>query len=283
MSSFIKLNRLSKHYGDNVVLESLSCEVSEGEFITLVGASGCGKSTFLKMLLGTESASSGQLLMAGIPIEQEPSPERGIVFQRYSVFPHLNVRENVALGVEFDESAWFGRLFGQKRRNALAKANELLEAVGLAQAVNKYPHELSGGMQQRLAIAQALIKRPKILLLDEPFGALDPGIRKDMHELVLGLWHKYRLTIFMVTHDIHEGFELGTRLWVFDKVRNDPHAPERFGSTITYDLSLESASKKARLKALEEISARISASNEPSAPEVERVNRNHRPEYQTNE
>jgi NitT/TauT family transport system ATP-binding protein len=269
MSTFIELKRLSKHYGDNVVLENLSCAVSEGEFITLVGASGCGKSTFLKMLLGTETASSGELLMAGIPIEQEPSPERGIVFQKYSVFPHLRVRENVALGVEFEESTWLGRLYGQKRKNALAKADELLEAVGLTQARSKYPHELSGGMQQRLAIAQALIKRPKILLLDEPFGALDPGIRKDMHELVLGLWHKYRLTIFMVTHDIHEGFHLGTRLWVFDKVRNDPHAPERFGSTITYDLSLDSANKKARIEALDEISARLSASTEPSVPNAE--------------
>lgn len=274
MSPFIRLKRLSKHYGDHVVLENLSCEVTEGEFITLVGASGCGKSTFLKMLLGTETASSGQLLMGGVPIEQEPSPERGIVFQRYSVFPHLNVRENVALGVEFEESAWLGRLFGQKRRNALGKADELLDAVGLSQARNKYPHELSGGMQQRLAIAQALIKKPKILLLDEPFGALDPGIRKDMHELVLGLWRKYGLTIFMVTHDIHEGFQLGTRLWVFDKVRNDPHAPERFGSTIKYDLSLESADKKARIKALDEVSTRISGNNEPFVAVSERVTAN---------
>ena len=91
-------------------------------------------------------------------------------------------------------------------------------------------------MQQRLAIAQALIKHPKVLLLDEPFGALDPGIRKDMHKLVLDLWQKYNLTIFMVTHDLEEGFYLGTRLWVFDKTRHDPHAPNRFGSTITFDL-----------------------------------------------
>lgn len=238
MSAFIKLNRLSKSYGDNVVLENLSCDVSEGEFVTLVGASGCGKSTFLKMLLGTEIASSGELLMSGEPIEQEPSPDRGIVFQKYSVFPHLNVRENVALGMEFEESSWLGRLFGQRRRAAFEKADELLEAVGLKQASDQYPHELSGGMQQRLALAQALIKKPKILLLDEPFGALDPGIRKDMHQLVLGLWREYQLTVFMVTHDLQEGFHLGTRLWVFDKVRHDPHAPNRFGSTITYDLTL---------------------------------------------
>ncbi|MGA0935492.1 MAG: ABC transporter ATP-binding protein [Pseudohongiellaceae bacterium] len=265
MNAFIRLNRLSKHYGANVVLEDLNCEVAEGEFVTLVGASGCGKSTFLKMLLGTESPSSGELLMDGKAIEQEPSPDRGIVFQKYSVFPHLNVRENVALGVEFEESAALGRLFGQRRKAALEKADDLLEAVGLKQALTKYPHELSGGMQQRLAIAQALLKRPKILLLDEPFGALDPGIRKDMHELVLGLWRKYKLTIFMVTHDIDEGFHLGTRLWVFDKVRHDPHAPERYGSTITYDLILESKDKTAKIAALDEISDRLKTAEQVAA------------------
>lgn len=259
MSAFIELNRLSKHYGDNVVLENLSCKVSEGEFVTLVGASGCGKSTFLRLLLGTEIASSGQLLMAGKPIEKEPSAERGIVFQKYSVFPHLNVRENVALGVEFSESAWLGRLFGRRREAALAQAEELLTSVGLEQALNKYPHELSGGMQQRLALAQALIKKPKILLLDEPFGALDPGIRKDMHELVLGLWREYGLTIFMVTHDLKEGFHLGSRLWVFDKVRHDPHAPDRFGSTITYDLSLRALDATMDTEKLNEISTKLSA------------------------
>ena len=262
MSAFIELRRLSKHYGDNVVLENLNCEVREGEFVTLVGASGCGKSTFLKMLLGTEAASSGQLLMADEPIAQEPSAERGIVFQKYSVFPHLNVRENVALGIEFDESSALGRLFGQQRQAALTKADELLEAVGLGQSLKKYPHELSGGMQQRLALAQALIKKPKILLLDEPFGALDPGIRKDMHELVLGLWREYKLTIFMVTHDLQEGFHLGTRLWVFDKIRHDPHATERFGSTITYDLTLrgdEAIPNNVNSKEMDEINTLLTA------------------------
>ncbi len=239
MNSFIELNKVTKHYGDNVVLENLSCNVAEGEFVTLVGASGCGKSTFLKLLLGTEGANSGELLMAGKPIVQEPSKERGIVFQKYSVFPHLSVRENVAIGTEFEEGKWWGRLFGEARKRAFKQADELLTAVGLEHALNKYPNELSGGMQQRLALAQALIKKPRVLLLDEPFGALDPGIRKDMHELVLGLWRDYGLTVFMVTHDLKEGFQLGTRLWVFDKMRHDPHAPERFGATITYDLHLD--------------------------------------------
>jgi NitT/TauT family transport system ATP-binding protein len=233
--SFIQAIRLGKAYGDNIVLEDISTQVEAGEFITLVGTSGCGKSTFLKMLLGTETASSGALLMEGQPIEQEPSPDRGIVFQKYSVFPHLSVLDNVAIGLEFSKS-FMGKLWGTSRKQARDEARTWLEAVGLSHALEKYPHELSGGMQQRLAIAQALIKRPKVLLLDEPFGALDPGIRKDMHKLILDLWQKYKLTVFMVTHDIDEGFYLGTRLWVFDKTRHDPHAPTRFGATITYDL-----------------------------------------------
>lgn len=258
MSAFIELDKISKHYGNNIVLENLRASVSAGEFVTLVGASGCGKSTFLRLLLGTEGTSTGALLMDGTPIFQEPSAERGIVFQKYSVFPHLSVRENVALGLEFAGNVWLGRLFGQKRKEALQKADELLEAVGLTHALKQYPHELSGGMQQRLALAQALIKRPKVLLLDEPFGALDPGIRKDMHELVLGLWQAYDLTVFMVTHDLKEGFQLGSRLWVFDKVRHDPHAPNRFGSTITYDLHLKSRDPSQHAEEIQAISAQLS-------------------------
>ncbi len=240
----IELKELSKHYGEHVVLEKLNAKVNEGEFVTLVGASGCGKSTFLKMLLGTEAPSKGRLLLNGEPIENEPSEDRGIVFQKYSVFPHLTVRQNVAIGREFEQSPILGRLFGKRRKQALKEADEWLEAVGLTQAKHKYPHELSGGMQQRLAIAQALIKQPKVLLLDEPFGALDPGIRKDMHKLVLDLWKTYKLTVFMVTHDIHEGFYLGTRLWVFDKTKIDPDAPDRYGSTITFDLPVGKVDKE---------------------------------------
>lgn len=231
----IEFRHVEKSYGDNLVLENINCQVKQGEFITMVGTSGCGKSTFLKMLLGTEFHTEGEVLLDGQPILAEPSPERGIVFQKYSVFPHLTVRDNVAISKEF-ESSIIGRLFGKKRKQALDEADQWLDAVSLLSAKDKYPHELSGGMQQRLAIAQALIQHPKVLLLDEPFGALDPGIRTDMHKLVLDLWQKYNLTIFMVTHDLEEGFYLGTRLWVFDKTRHDPHAPNRFGSTITFDL-----------------------------------------------
>jgi len=232
----IHADNIWKSYGDNVVLERINMKVEEGEFITLVGTSGCGKSTFLKMLLGIETATSGNLTLDGEPIPTEPGLDRGIVFQQYSVFPHLTVLQNLTIARAFEHSRVFARLFGAAKRSAIDEAKAMLEQVGLTAAQDRYPHELSGGMRQRLAIAQALIRKPRILLLDEPFGALDPGIRSDMHELVLSLWHKHKLTVFMVTHDIKEGFHLGTRLWVFDKVRHDPHAPSAFGASITYDL-----------------------------------------------
>lgn len=232
----IKAKNLWKKYGDNVVLERMNVSVNAGEFITMVGTSGCGKSTFLKMLLGMESPSSGELLLEGKPIPDEPDQSRGIVFQQYSVFPHLTVLQNVIIAREFEHSPLLGKLFGSRKRKVVEEAKALLESVGLTHALNRYPHELSGGMKQRLAIAQALIRQPRILLLDEPFGALDPGIRADMHQLILKLWREHQLTVFMVTHDLSEGFYLGTRLWVFDKLRRDNQAPNAYGASITYDL-----------------------------------------------
>ncbi|WP_060825191.1 ABC transporter ATP-binding protein [Sulfurospirillum cavolei] len=236
--SLITIKNLWKRYGDNVVLENLSLEIKEGEFCTLVGPSGCGKSTFLKMLLGEESPSKGLFLFEGKPFQSEPSVERGIVFQRYSLFSHLSVLENVMLGIELGKAPFLGKLFGRAKKEARAEAVAMLEAVGLGSVLHHYPSQLSGGMQQRLSIAQSLVKKPKLLLLDEPFGALDPGIRADMHALILDLWKKNNLTVVMVTHDLHEGFYLGTRVLVFDKVRNDPQAPNAFGAKITYDIPL---------------------------------------------
>ncbi|AXS83317.1 ABC transporter ATP-binding protein [Marinobacter sp. Arc7-DN-1] len=242
--SFITVNNLWKEYGDQVVLENLNLTVKQGEFCTLVGASGCGKSTFLKMLLGQETQTRGELLLEGEAFPGEPDRNRGIVFQRYSVFPHLTVRQNVLLGLELEQKPWLGKLFGSARREALERVDAMLESVGLTPSADKWPHELSGGMQQRLAIAQSLIMRPRVLLLDEPFGALDPGIRGDMHDLLLKLWRETGTTIFMVTHDLQEGFYLGTRLLVFDKIRNDPHDPQAFGATITYDLPIGQTDRK---------------------------------------
>jgi len=242
--SFLTVENVHKSYGDNLVLERLNKQVEQGEFISMVGASGCGKSTFLNMLLGKESPSKGKISLEGKPLIQEPDEDRGIVFQKYSVFPHLTVLQNVMIADEFSKAKLLGWTFGNAKEVIKNKAMAFIEAVGLSTAINKYPHELSGGMQQRLAIAQALMKSPKILLLDEPFGALDPGIRADMHELIRDIWQKNNLTIFMVTHDIKEGFELGSRLWVFDKIRHDPQAPNAYGAQITFDLSLKSENCK---------------------------------------
>lgn len=235
----LQLKNLEKHYGQQVVLERLNISVEQGEFVAIVGASGCGKTTFLNMLLGTEAPTKGQLLLDGEPIPDEPDAHRGVVFQRYSVFPHLTVLGNVMLAEEFSTARWLGRVWGRKRAAIRQRAQTMLAQVGLEHAQSKYPHQLSGGMQQRLALAQALMKQPRILLLDEPFGALDPGIRSEMHQLITQLWQQHGLTIFMITHDLKEGFSLASRLLVFDKLRHDPHAPEAWGATITYDLPLD--------------------------------------------
>jgi NitT/TauT family transport system ATP-binding protein len=235
----VTVKRLWKEYGDQVVLENVNLSIGDHEFVTIVGASGCGKTTFLKMLLGIETPSRGEFLIDGEPLPAEPGPDRGIVFQRYSLFPHLTVLENLLLGLDLRGAPLVGRLFGARRRAALEKAHALLDAIGLRQAAGKHPGQLSGGMQQRLSIAQSVICEPKILLLDEPFGALDPGITADMHELILALWNAHKMTIFMVTHDLKESFELGTRLLVFDKRRVDSQAPDRYGATITFNIPLK--------------------------------------------
>lgn len=232
----VEVEALWKSYGHKSVLEQIDLTIPNGSFVTMVGASGCGKSTFLRMLLGAENPSRGQIKLDGQPLSAEPGPDRGIVFQRYSVFPHLNCRDNVMLGLDFRQSRWRGRLTGKARQTAADKAQNMLDAVGLERASDLMPTSLSGGMQQRLAIAQALILEPRILLLDEPFGALDPGIRLDMHALVTKLWRETAMTIFMVTHDLSEAFKLGSRVLTFDKRRHDPHDPDAYGAHITYDL-----------------------------------------------
>ncbi len=236
--SAITVENVWVEYGDQIVLENLNLEVASGAFLAIVGPSGCGKSTFLRMVLGQERPTRGRMLIDGEPLPDEPGPDRGVVFQRYSVFPHLTVLGNVLLAYELGRSRVFGRLFGAARREARDKAEALIARVGLSAHRDKHPSALSGGMQQRLAIAQALAKNPKVLLLDEPFGALDPGTRAQMHALIKPLWAKLGMTVVMVTHDLKEAFSLGTRVVAFDKVRHDPQAPGRYGARVTYDLDL---------------------------------------------
>ena len=234
--SLVDVRNVWKRYPGKTVLENVRLQVDEHEFVTIVGASGCGKTTFLRMLLGEVEPCQGAIEIAGKRLVPEPRADRGVVFQRYSVFPHLTVLGNVLLGLEFAEARLLGRTFGRRRAHDVERAEAMLDRVGLLSSAASYPTELSGGMQQRLALAQTLITEPSILLLDEPFGALDPGIRADMHSLVRELHRELGLTVFMITHDISEGFSLGSRLLVFDKARLDPHEPDLYGATITFDL-----------------------------------------------
>ena len=238
MSALLSLRNVWVEYGDRIVLEKVDLDVAEGSFVSVVGPSGAGKSTFLRVVLGQEVPTQGTITLDGEPLARECGPDRGVVFQRYSVFPHLTVLQNTMFGLECTKAPLLARLFGSARKAAEAEAIAMLQSVGLGDSLHLYPSQMSGGMQQRLAIAQALIMRPRILLLDEPFGALDPGIRADMHVLIRKLWQDFGLTIIMVTHDIKEAFSLGTRVLALDKRRHDPHAPHRFGATAVYDLEL---------------------------------------------
>jgi len=236
--SELKVERVWKEYGDQIVLEDVSLTVASRAFVALVGPSGCGKSTFLRMLLGQEQPTKGKILLDGQPLPAEPGPDRGVVFQRYSVFPHLTVLGNVLLGKEFSAARYKAKLFGTARRNVIEEARQLIADVGLAGCEGKYPAQLSGGMQQRLALAQALIMKPKVLLLDEPFGALDPGIRAEIHTLMKRLWHETQMTVVMVTHDMREAFTLASRVVAFERRRDRPEEKERYGATITKDISI---------------------------------------------
>jgi ABC-type nitrate/sulfonate/bicarbonate transport system ATPase subunit len=178
-----------------------------GELITIVGPSGCGKSTLLRIIAGLKPhfpPTSGEVLVLNKPVK-EPGPDRGLVDQKYSLPPHLNVLENVAFGL---------KLRGVARSERMPKAAEWVKKVGLEGSEKKYPSELSGGMQQRVAIAATLILQPRILLMDEPFGALDPGIRLRMQELLIQLWNEQQSTVFLVTHSVEEAVYLGDRVYL---------------------------------------------------------------------
>ena len=230
--SFVTAENIFLSYGNRPILERVNISVEEGEFISIVGASGCGKSTFLRLLLAQERPTRGEIRVAGAEPAVEPGLDRGVVFQKYSVFPHMTIRDNIVAGESF-RSTW-GLFFGAERRAAEARA-ETLARIGLDHVADQYPATLSGGMQQRLAIGQALAAKPRILLLDEPFGALDPGTRLSMHDFLQDLRAETGMTVFMVTHDLAEGFKLGDRVLVFDKPRWDPDDPNAYGATITYD------------------------------------------------
>lgn len=213
----VQFRKVTKRYGAGAkaftAIEDISFTVEDrqdrGEFVAILGPSGCGKSTVLRLIAGLgpqHPASSGDVLVVGRPVAG-PGADRGMVFQDYTSFDHRTVEDNIAFGLECR---------GVPARERRELAREWISKVGLSVTsdAQKYPHELSGGMRQRVAIARSLVLRPRIILMDEPFGALDPATRLSMQDLIVGLWRELEATVFLVTHSIEEAVYLGDRAYV---------------------------------------------------------------------
>jgi NitT/TauT family transport system ATP-binding protein len=225
-------------------LKNISFQTHRREFLCIIGPSGCGKSTLVRILAGLETHSAGQVLLDGRPV-QGPGRERGMVFQGYTLFPWLTVKKNVMFGL---------RMNNVSRAEAAKQADEWLALIGLTKFADVYPHQLSGGMKQRVAIIRALVNHPRILLMDEPFSALDAQTRARMQAYLLEIWKKVDITIIFITHDLDEAIFLADRILVLSAHPGEvqelievplerPRRPEQFNST-------EFAAMKARLEAL---------------------------------
>ncbi|MHB2060116.1 ABC transporter ATP-binding protein [Pseudomonas monsensis] len=204
----VSLRNLNKHYGDFAAVDNISLDIKDGEFLTFLGSSGSGKSTTLSMLAGFETPSSGEILVNGQSLVNVPPHKRdiGMVFQRYSLFPHLSVRDNIAFPLAIRKLAAVER---DKRVDAM------LKLVQLEQFAHRRPSQLSGGQQQRVAIARALVYEPRILLMDEPLGALDKKLREDLQDELRQLHRRLGITIVYVTHDQEEAMRLSQRIAIF--------------------------------------------------------------------
>jgi NitT/TauT family transport system ATP-binding protein len=204
----LEIDRLGRKFesehGSHTALERISFKAHRREFVCFIGASGCGKSTLIRILAGLDSPTTGTVLLDGHEV-RGPGRDRGMVFQGYTLFPWRTVLENVTFGLE---------LGGTSRLQAANEAREWIELVGLTRFANAYPHQLSGGMKQRVAIARALANHPRILLMDEPFGALDAQTRAQMQAYLLQIWRQVDITILFVTHDLDEAIYLSDRIVV---------------------------------------------------------------------
>ena len=189
------------------VLDDIHCHVHDGRFVSIVGPSGCGKTTLLRVIAGLEEASAGNLLLDGNEISYD-TDRIGLVFQEYALFPWRTTLQNIELGLEMMDVP-------KKERHAAAM--DYIHSFGLADFENRYPHELSGGMQQRVAIARTLITDPRVVLMDEPFGSLDSQTRNNLQSFLLGLWQKQKVTIIFVTHNVDEAVFLSDQVLVFSK------------------------------------------------------------------
>jgi len=202
------LDSVCKRFGTGkhgqLVLDRISLAMHTGQFLALLGSSGSGKSTLMRLVAGLETPSSGSIHLDGLPV-RGPGSDRGMVFQKYSLYPWLTAAQNVAFGME---------LQGLERSEVRERTGFYLDVVGLADAARRLPRELSGGMQQRVAIARALAADPRVLLLDEPFGALDLQIRESMQEFLYGLWRRTGLSVLLITHDIDEALLLAQQVHI---------------------------------------------------------------------
>jgi nitrate/nitrite transport system ATP-binding protein len=206
--AFLRIDRVSKVYpspsGPVTILDDISLDVQEGEFVCVIGHSGCGKSTLLNMVSGFNTPTSGQVILSN-EVVTEPGPDRMMVFQNYCLLPWLTVYDNVYLAVD--------AVHGQKSESQKkAIVHEHLQMVGLMEAKDKRPTQISGGMKQRVAIARALSIQPQVLILDEPFGALDAITKEELQDELLAIWREHRVTVLMITHDIDEALYLADRL-----------------------------------------------------------------------
>lgn len=241
----LEIRNVSHRFGDFPVLDRINLKIWPGQIVAIVGPSGCGKSTLLKAILGTHPPSEGEILADGHPVTG-PTRNVGIVFQQYSLYDFLTAEGNVAFGLKLDQSSFFSRLalfpkYLKQRRQHLTQAREFLEKVGLEHACGKYPGEMSGGMKQRVAVAQALIMRPKVVLLDEPFGALDEAMREELQYMLLGFYQENlqrkregkrpEYTILTVTHELNEAIFVADRVIGMSRF----HTEGNQGATIVYD------------------------------------------------
>lgn len=204
---YLQITNLHKNFntkaGTLPVLKDINMTIQRGEFICAVGASGSGKSTLLRQIAGLDAPTTGEVKIDGKRITG-PGPDRGMVFQHYTLYPWMNVQENAEFGL---------KLQGLSKKQRREKASYYLSVVGLSNFARSLPKELSGGMKQRVAIARALSSEPKVMLMDEPFGALDIHTKESMHQFMLELWERTNLTIFMITHDVEEAVFLSNRIY----------------------------------------------------------------------
>jgi NitT/TauT family transport system ATP-binding protein len=245
----IQIENVSVAYGTpaRTVLERVDLTIEEGEFVCVLGQTGCGKSTLLRLLLGAEQPGCGRIVIDSRE-HRRPDRTRGYVPQKYSLFPDKTVLDNITFGPEATEFSLVGRLtprYYRRRRELREEAFDYIRRLGLRESdAGKYPDQLSGGMQQRVAIAQALMTRPRILLMDEAFSALDPGTRKDMQRLIRDLWRSTGTTVLFVTHNTQEALALGTRVIVLMKGEHEQ------GSRVRLDFPVPSSCREEEIPAL---------------------------------